>query len=160
MTIINDFGNAMRAGKGPIGRATELLTKGAIVAITALSISLSGVASVEARPARRNDDLTAFLAAMAAMAIIASTVNNSHAAPRPAEPPRSHPPRPRKVLPRRCLSVVPGPYGGKRLLYRAWCLERRVTRPLPEICRTSAWIGGRYIPVYRGRCLARRGWLI
>ncbi len=160
MRGINDIGNAGLPGKVSLGRVAEMLAKGTIIGLTALSLSFAGVVPADARPARRNDDLTAFLAAMAAMAIIASTVNNSHAAPRPVEPPRHRPPRPRKVLPRRCLSLVPGPYGGTRLLYRAWCLERRVESPLPQACRTSAWIDGRYIPVYRGRCLERRGWLI
>lgn len=142
-------------------RRMRMLARGAVVALIALSLTFASFSPVDAGPARR-DDMAALLAAMAAMAIIASTVNNDRAAASSrAEPPRHrHPHRARKVLPRKCLEVVPGRHGGTRLLYRARCVERRVELPLPRACRTRERLHGRWLPVYRSRCLARHGWLI
>lgn len=138
----------------------------ATVAAAATALALMTAAAVPARAGQNGDDLAKALAAVAAIAIIGSAINDrndNHRRPaRVVEPPRRdvydhHRDRRATVLPAQCAVQVRG-YRISETVYPERCLRRAgVDRRLPERCEVSLQGRGRDRTAYEENCLLNAG---
>lgn len=132
-------------------------------AAATLALTLAGLTAA-AMPARAdNDDLAKALAAIAALAIIAKTIDDNDRGYRP--PPVYHPhPRPhpvpepvRRVLPTAC-AIELNDRGDRDVWYLRPCLRDHGIRvDLPRRCEAEVRIRGRKVGALRQDCLIDAG---
>ncbi|WP_022702299.1 hypothetical protein [Pseudorhodobacter ferrugineus] len=134
----------------------------ATLAATATALALMTAAAVPARADIRGDDLAKALAAIAAVAIIGSTLNNNKSS-RAAEvhQPRYRdvPPRHRRatILPAHCAVEVRGRRHSS-VAYPERCLRRAgIDQRLPRQCEIDIHSRGRDRTAYDQNCLLNSG---
>jgi hypothetical protein len=141
-----------------------------VAAIASAAIALAALTAA-AMPARAdNKDLARALAAIAALAIIAKTVDDNRDRDRGRDhgwhgghprPPVYQPdpwPRPaRNVLPRECAMAL-GDRGRREIWYARSCLQDHGVRVNPpRHCAAEVRIRGRKVTAYRQDCLINAG---
>lgn len=149
----------------PIALPLNRWMNGLTAAVTALSLLLATVAPAHAD--RRSDDFAKAIAAIAALALIGTAIqNNRH--DRPREEPRHHPlppaeqPRPREShaprVPQVCAIEVEGRDRDYSTVFAESCLRDEGFRyELPRYCARQVRIYGRTDRVYPEGCLRDAG---
>ena len=135
------------------------------LAIAATALGLLTAAAVPARADRQSDQIATFLAGIAALAIIAKSLDHQprpHPVPQPQPQPPYYPPYDppvvhQPVLPGVCALKIEGP-SRDRLSYGERCLiDHGFRYPLPRHCARDVLIFGRRDRLYPAWCLEQAG---
>jgi len=134
----------------------------ATLAATATAFALMTAAAVPARADSRGDDFAKALAAVAAIAVVGTELNNNNSGratvvhqPRYREAPRRH--HNATVLPAQCAVEVRGRRHNS-IAYTERCLRRAgIDRRLPRQCEVAIHMRGRDRSAYDQNCLLNAG---
>lgn len=130
----------------------------ATLAIAATALGLLTVAAVPAHADKNSDQVLGVLAGIAAVAIIANSLDNNK--PKPAAVPVQPTPTHNVALPNSCALWIEG-QDRNAAIYSERCLNSQgYIYNLPTGCARKASVFGRNDRIYPARCLAQAGFTV
>ena len=132
----------------------------AALAAAATAMALMTAAAVPARASTESDNFAKAIAALAAIAIIGSTINDNNRRGKvvsPRQPDRDDHRSRVQTLPEQCAVEIRG-NRRNQTLYVERCLRRSgIDRRLPQQCATTVNLRGRSVTAFPENCLLNAG---